>query len=369
MKYFFSHFTQYDYEVLFKIILGSFILLGSLILRSKDETSDSFFRQDRNLLIVFVSLMIFFSGTRGLNIGTDTGNYYQFFFLRGQNISGIIEFFTYFQSDFLFEVIMFITFPFRNFTIFTMATAIVFNTTLYIAIRRFTNYGKNGSSLLLFLTFASLFSFVQLEINIIRNGISIAFILLALNEAIKEEYKKMFIFFIISYLSHGTSLIPIAAILLILIAKNTPIKYYIFFYIMTIGVSIAGFGFHSIPILSSINDGYFERLSFAGETNYRLGFRPDFVLYNTFFLVVVLFLLKNRSREETFLIKYFMITSAIFYLNFSIPFSDRIGLYSWISLPFLIFTTIRNLSPKKHLYYATLGAAGLFILNYVILFP
>ncbi len=369
MTYFFDFFDGQDYSFFFKAVLASFLVFGSLILRSKTEGSRSFLRQDRNLLIAYVLVMIFYAGTRDMRLGTDTLNYYHFYFLNGINIPGFWEFFSYFQTDLLFEVVMYLTFPFRDFTVFTLALAIIFNGVLYLFVRRFSDYGRDGSSLILFLTFASAFSFYQLEVNIVRNGLSIVFLLLALHYLLKERYRETALFFIIAYLFHGTSLLPIVAMLLVHTTKKLPLKYFIAAYFVGIGLAMIGFGFHQIPFLQEINSEDFKRLVFSGDTTYRIGFRFDFVLYNTFFLIVFLKFSNLTNKVDIFLIRYYIITSVIFFLNFNIPFSDRVGLYSWIAIPLLIFNTIKNSYPNKKLYYSTLGALGYFIINYVILFP
>ncbi len=369
MEYFFSDFTQKGYTLLFKIVLACYIIFGALILRSKRENSQSYFRQDRNLLLSFVFFMIFFAGTRSIRIGTDTINYYRFYFLKGIYLQDPIEFFGYFQTDLLFEVLMFITFPFKNFTLFLLVLAIILNVGLYFFVRRFSDYGKDGSSLILFLTFASAFSFLQLEVNIIRNGLSITFILLALDCLLKEKLKPAIFLFVIAYFFHGTSLIPISAILLSRLLKNVEIKYFIVLFIMAIGLSFIGFGFHSIPFLQNISGEDFKRLVFTGETTYRIGFRLDFVLYNAFFLFLFVKFSNLKNTKDLFLIKYFVITSVIFFFNFNIPFSDRIGLYSWIAIPLLLFNTIKNSYKEKSLYLSSLGALLYFIINHVILFP
>jgi|GEM_PF-1364799 len=368
MNYFFDFFDPADYSVFYKTMLVTFILLGSVILRIK-ENSNAYFRTDRNLLIAYVIILIFYAGTRDLSIGTDTYNYYHYYFLRGINITNPIEFFSYFQTDLMFEVVMFLTFPVRNFTFFTVILATIFNVTLYVFVRKFSDYGKDGSSLILFLTFASAFSFPQMEVNIIRNGLSISFVLISMYYMMNSKFNHAIIFFIISFLFHGTALIPITAILIAFFSKGISIKNYIVIYFIGVGLSLIGFGFHSIPFLQEINSDDFKRLAFAGETAYRIGFRPDFVAYNTFFLILFFKIGNMKDLKEQFLFKYFIITSIVFFFNFRIPFSDRIGLYSWITIPLLLFLTLKNSYNRKHLYFSSLGALGYFILNYIILFP
>ena len=54
MFYFFKNFDNYDYFVLYRFLLGFFIIFGSLILRTIEYNKSKFLKNDRGLLIVFV---------------------------------------------------------------------------------------------------------------------------------------------------------------------------------------------------------------------------------------------------------------------------------------------------------------------------
>ncbi|AWX45806.1 hypothetical protein HME9304_02836 [Flagellimonas maritima] len=368
MKFLFEGFTEQHYVLLFKYILVFLIVVGSLILRSLEYKKLVFLRNDRNLLIIFCVFIIIFSGTRGYRIGTDTYNYYMFYYIKGLGITNIFTFLSYFKSDFLFEVLAYITFQFKNYTVFLMAVSIIINGCLYMFVRKFTDFGNAGSSLLFFLTIASSFSFLSIEINIIRNGLSIGFVLLGLYYLDKKFFKKCIIFFIIGYLFHRTAVIPIFIAFSAYFGWKVQLKYYLALYLLFIGLSFVGFGFDKISILSSISGEDFKRLAFQGETTYRIGFRYDFVLYNSFFLFLFIKFSDLKNRTDLFFIRFYILASIVFFMNFNIPFSDRIGLYSWIIIPILLFNTIKNSFPKKQLYYSSLAALFYCILNHFILF-
>ena len=150
--------------------------------------------------------------------------------------------------------------------------------------------------------------------------------------------------------------------------KEIPIKYYLIFYVLAIGLSAAGFGFHSLSFLASLGNEDLSSLNFTGETTYKIGFRPDFVGYNTMFLVLFFMFIKSTNFKGIFLLKIYILTSAIFFFNFYIPFSDRFGLYSWVIIPLLFYNIINESFPRRRLYISTVVLISFFILNYVILF-
>ncbi|MBU3822286.1 EpsG family protein [Flavobacteriaceae bacterium XHP0103] len=353
----------------FKIVLAVYILFGTFVLKALLYQKKRLIRNDKGLLIIFVLFLIAFVGFRNKYIGTDTINYFNYYFTPVTSlVSSYFEVFTRLKSDFLFEILVSFSYWHKNFTVFLLTVAIVMNVSLYIFVRKFTDFGNKGSSLILFLTLASSFSFMSIEINIIRNGLSICFILLGIYSLLEKEIKKFIIFALIAFLFHRTAIIPIVLILAVYFSDKIEIKYYIVFYVLVILLSFIGFGFHSIQFLAEFDNEDLQKLRLVADTTYRIGFRYDFVLYNSFFLFLF-FKFTNGNYKDLFLIKYFILSSAVFFLNFYIPFSDRFGIYSWIVIPLLLFNTINDAFPTKKVFISTIVLIGFYVLNHVILFP
>lgn len=368
MNYLFEQFTTGDYYTIYLWVLFIFVLFGSLLIRHIASSDiNTYLRADRNILIVFVTIIIFLFGTRGIKIGTDTWNYHYFYYLKGIHITNIFDFFNYFDTDFIFKIIMYVTFPFKSFTFFILTVSIILNVSMYKFVRLYTKNGNSGSSLLLFLLIASSFVFFSHQVNTIRNGLAIPFVLLGIYYLNEKKYKTCFTFLVIAFLCHRTALLPIACIIGAQFGRKIKLKYFILLYIMAIGLAFIGFGFDKILFLSSIEGDDIQRLYFQGETSYRIGFREDFVLYNSLFLLLFLKLSDLKNKSDLFLIKYFILASIIFYFNFNIPFSDRIGVYSWIAIPLLFYSTINNVYPKKSFHYLTIITILYFTLNLVLI--
>jgi len=367
MDYLFENLEFSDYITILTYVLGFYIVIGALILRILDKQKILFLRNDRNLLIVFCVFIIFLAGTRGIKIGTDTWNYYHYYFLRGIHINNLFDFFKYFQTDFIFEVIMFLTFPFKNFTVFLITVSAIMNLTIFKFVRKFTDYGHYGSSLILFLLIASSFSFTSHQFNTIRNGIATPFVLFAIYYFSIDQFKKGLFYFVVAYFCHRTALLPFLCVILIIASYKLHYKYFLMAYVLAIGLASTGFGFDKLAFLAEIGNDDFQKLSFSGETKYRTGFRLDFVLYNSLFLFLFLKFSSLKNNTDLFLIKYYILASIVFFFNFNIPFSDRIGVYSWIVIPLLLFNTINLSFPKKKLYVLSLVTLFYFAINYIIL--
>ncbi len=69
----------------------------------------------------------------------------------------------------------------------------------------------------------------------------------------------------------------------------------------------------------------------------------QFVVFNTVFLVILSYIsrvvLKYHillKEEYDILFRYFLVASFVFFMAFQIPYSDRWGLFSWITIPILM---------------------------------
>jgi len=356
-----------DYVLTHKIVLALYIIIATLILKQLEGQKLRFLRNDKNLLLLYIMFFVVFAGTRANTIGTDTNNYYYYFFIPATQV-GVVEMFSRLNSGILFEILLSGAVLVKFFPVFLFSVALVMNVTFYKFVRKFTNKGQDGSSLILFLFLVCNFSFLNLELNIVRNGLAISFIMFAIYYALEKNLKMCLLFFFIGYLFHRTTIIPFVLVMLIWKFKNIPVKYYLILYVLAIGLSAVGFGFHSLTFLTSLGNEDLQSLNFVGETEYKIGFRPDFVGYNTLFLGLFYFFIKTTNAKGMFLLKIYILTSIIFFFNFYIPYSDRFGLYSWVIIPLLFYNIINESFPRRKLYISTVVLISFYILNYVILF-
>src|SRR5690625_7676569 len=82
--------------------------------------------------------------------------------------------------------------------------------------------------------------------------------------------------------------------------KKLNINFFIFIYLSFLSLSFIGVGLKDfVPFLSYFLEGD-RRISYlySESTKYRVGFRADFALFNTFFLFIFLFINKKTRSEE-----------------------------------------------------------------------
>lgn len=291
----------------------------------------------RYLVLFPLTSLIFLTGFREYNVGTDTYNYYQALWVRQPELN--------FNGEFLFDLIALgLRFFELNYTYFLFLIAFIFYFFIYKALKNYTDLYKSNL-LIAFFSCISFFFFLSSSINIIRQGVSLSILLFAYSLWIRKKNKIQVLLLIFLSLSfHLTSILP-----LIIFVASSLIKFktknhiLVIAYFISIVLSSMNYGFSDIsPLFLEIlgedkRSGYF----LDRDTNYDVGFKSQFVIFNTFFLVVF-FYIRSRIMEVDLkvqynnLISYYILSSILMFLAFQLPFSDRWGLFSWYVIPFLI---------------------------------
>jgi hypothetical protein len=360
-----AEFTSEDYIFLHENLLLLFILLGGVMVNRYHQT-EKWGMINNFLLLCYVVLNVFLWGGRANNIGTDTYNYYTYFFVPIQKSTSLSMVFTLFYLEPLFKVLLFISSRFESYNVFLFSVSFIINLSLYFFVRIITDKDKHGSSLILYLTIASMFSFTSIQFNIIRNGIGIVFLFIGMAHLVKGQWKKFIFYSLIALLFHQSMIIPIL-FACIANSKRIPLWFYLVAYIGSIVLSLKGYGVHSLSFLLDLGSNKIDSYIAYGDTTYRVGFRWDFCAYNTFFLLIFLLLNRFGSDIYTILLKYFIATSCLFFLSFYIPFSDRIGLYSWIAIPVLLFIGFSIRYSQYRLLATSVSLLSFYIISRILI--
>jgi hypothetical protein len=322
---------QLTYNIIFLFIalVGVFIVLNQEILQSYSNKSALF------LCFIFLLILGFFFGGRSEEIGTDTWVYiyrYENFQYEGLG-----------DKDIFYPlVLVFFRFFSKAPQFFLYCMGITYVSLIFLFIKNYKIDQGTVNKFLLFLLFFVMPSFLSMGINIIRQGIALVLLLNAYNALNEKRYKTMVLYCVFAMFFHLTSLIPIILYALTKYIRNIKISVGIF--IVTILLALLNFGLPQIlsaflPFLSETDvriAGYF---SGDNQTLFTVGFKPQFVAFNSAFLVLALFI--NNSYEgnkEKYmrLLHYFCLSSSVFFMAFQIPYSDRWGIFSWVVAPLLL---------------------------------
>lgn len=289
--------------------------------------------------LIFLPLisLIFLVGLREYNVGTDTGNYYNGLWLGEPELN--------FNSEFLFDLLAIMLRGFDlSYTFFLFLISFLFYVFLYGALKKYT---KQFEANLFFAFFVciSLFFFLSMSINVIRQGVSLSILLFSYTLWIERKSNLWVLFFVFLALAfHLTSIIPILIfIVLVFFSRYKYFNFLVLIYFFMILVSYFNYGFLNISPLFLDFLGEDKRAGYFTDDDYgyQVGFKPQFVIFNTFFLLLSLYVknnLKGDFLEEKYtqLVCYYILSSIMLFMAFQLPFSDRWGLFSWIVIPFLV---------------------------------
>nr|WP_313062317.1 EpsG family protein [Moraxella sp. CTOTU49097] len=308
------------------------------------------------LVLLPVIVLTLITGFRSYDVGTDTGNYYFLLWMQKPELN--------FSSEFLFQLIALLIQHFDlNYTYFLSLVSIIFFYFIYKALKNYSLLYQANLLMALF-AFMSFFFFSSMSTNVIRQGVSLAILLYAFTLLLKKDNKiKIIIYSVVAVAFHLTSIIPILLVALSyhLSTKSGKLIYFlVLLYFSVILLAFLNIGFLNIaPSLSQLlgSDGRSSYLN--GETyDYVVGFKPQFVVFNTFFLLIALYIRKNLTEIElkkqyNVILIYYIIASWLLFLAFQLPFSDRWGLFSWVVIPFLIIPLFYSpyLKAKIRIHY------------------
>lgn len=286
-----------------------------------------------NCIVFFLMFAyIFLFGMRAVDVGTDTEMYHWQYTHYNEITYG-----TDAPIGLVFRILNIFS---EDPQIFLFVMSFLFVALNFYTLKKYTNFYKSNFFLSVF-CLISLFFFESLGINIIRQGLSLAFFVLAIisrNISPKKKFRWI-LFFVLAVCFHFTSLIPVFLYLLVSYFKKIRLFYYYCLYLISVLLSAASISvlsfkdyFIGFLLLDERRGGYLE----GNDSSYSVGFKPQFVAFNTIFLILFIYL--NKFEKNDFyenLLKYYILISAVFYMMFQIPFSDRWGVMSWCVIPFL----------------------------------
>lgn len=333
--------NNYEYELYFNSIYCFTAYLVILCAISIEIKHNQLIINKFSNKIIFLPLigLILNTGFRSYEVGTDTINYYDFYWLTNPEIN--------FKGEFLFPLIIkFLHSLNLTYTYFLLLIALLLLSFIYKSLVNYTQLYQ-ANLLMSFFAFMSFFFFSSISINVIRQGLSLSILLYVFTLFFKKSNKlKLLIFILLALALHLTSVIPIILILFayyLSLKGNKVVYLLVFIYFVIIILSFINIGFANIsPYLSQLLGGNERSGYISGETyDYIVGFKPQFVAFNTFFLLIALYVRKNiidpiLRKQYNLILIYYVMSSWLLFLAFQLPFSDRWGLFSWIVIPFLI---------------------------------
>lgn len=308
-------------------------LLGSLFKKKL------IYLQYQNIVIYIILLLYYFIlSTRDLSVGTDTERYYYIYdaiYNYGSHVRV--------SSDAGFNLFnsLLALFDIKPYY-YLYFSSLLFTIPIYYTIKQFRNTNK-----VIFLWFFfSLFIFISMSTNILRQGIGGAFVMWGISLFLNRETnnKRFLIPLIIAPLFHLSLILVIIVFFTTRYIKNIKVVYLIL--IVSIFLSYFGFNINNtlsnLPLVGGLFSDRMDVYLDMDNSKYQTGFRIDFLFFNLFFVVIGYYISKLqfvKSRYPMYKQIYttYILLTSYFVLMFNVPFSDRFGILSWIFIPFIMY--------------------------------
>lgn len=292
------------------------------------------------LCFIFIFCYSFVFANRVFSVYSDTGMYeYQY-----SAITSFSDIFS-FRGDYLFYFMFYIfkTLSF-DFKLVLFFISLIFNALIYLAVRKLFSHFY----FFLFFIIVSLFFYYGMITNIMRQGLAFAFFFYAFACLKTNEMKKFYLAIIISLGMHLSFLLPIGLLFVTRFIRSLTLPLVVF--ILSSILSVMNLKvlqlLETVPLVSSLFKNRTD-FDFIYYDDYKVGFRPDFFVFNCIFLLVGLITynkIKHTKIKEFYMkvLTLFILLSSYFFLMFPYPFSDRYGVMSWMFIPLLFLPYIRN---------------------------
>src|SRR5690554_5574219 len=238
-------------------------------------------RYQNFFLFIFLGVYYILLATRDLGVGTDTDRYVsyyrQLYLFNDLSLSSDIGF------NFLNKILVTLKIS-PEFYLFYLS--LLFVIPIYFTFKSFKNINK----VFLLWFFVSLFIFVSMSTNILRQGIGGAFAMWGVSLFLnRENNNKKFIYpLIVAPLFHLSLILVIGVFFVSKYFKNLKLLYIILF--LCIVFSYSGFNLNNIlgdmPVIGAAFSDRMDVYLNTEISKYQIGFRLDFLLFNLFFIYV-----------------------------------------------------------------------------------
>ena len=281
-------------------------------------------------IVFFMVFLIFFIGLRPTSVGGDTGSYMFKYYKMMDGLYNPSES----VKDWLFQNFQYICAQMMPVSLFFIIVAYLYIFLVYVVCKRLI---RNNATYLL-LTAMGAFSFFSYGVNGIRNGLATSFVVLALSYIsgnLKDKLSCAFFCFI-AINCHGSSLLPVVAMMFAYFIKYTKLMFYIWGLSVLISLGI-GQSLNNVFMVFGLDERmmHYMTLEETSETRAAIaaaGFRWDFLIYS--FMPILMgwycvFKRKICDLNYHLLLGTYIYSNAVWVLLIRIPFSNRFAYLSW----------------------------------------
>lgn len=242
-----------------------------------------------------------------------------------------------------YQIIQYVFSRFVNATEYMFCISLIYLTNYFMATRRLVK----TQSYWLFVAAVLSMGFTSYNLNTMRAGLAISFLVLGLS--MYKSKIKLIVCILIAVNIHTSTVIPGSIILLCSMYRNTRLFYALWF--LSIPVSFVAGGYFNALFEGMGDDARTEYLT-AENANYNIGFRIDFIIYSLVpMLIGGYYIFRKGVRDRFYEMMYnsYLLTNLFWILVIRANYSDRFAYLSWFMIPFILVypLLVNKMSLKK----------------------
>ncbi len=182
------------------------------------------------------------------------------------------------------------------------------------------------------------FGFYSYATNTIRSGFALSFLLIAFT--LKDRRWLFLLFVFIAATFHKSMLIPAALFFSAFYIKR--LRFYLAIWILALLISyveIPGVSQFIQETFDEMDNRIITYISGAADSDYRVGFRWDFVIYSALHILYGLFYITDKGFNDPFyrqIFNTYVGVNAVWLLLIRVPYTDRFAYLGWFLIPFIL---------------------------------
>lgn len=311
-----------------------FLIISSIIIPLNVKSQEFMAFKNMILISLIVSISLMY-GLRAEDYGADTPIYI-FFFNSAANFDSIFEYVNYVPMEIGFSVFSYLIhliLPYNSMFLLICSSLIVLF--FYILSRRVNE--KDYIFVFIFILICFPF-FKSIGINVIRSGLALSICYLSVEYIRVNKLGKGFTLGIIATSFHLVSMVFIVSFL---VKEKIKVKNYIYIWLFSIAI-----GFVDITkVIGSVTRDFGrvgEKVSSYSQfdlIDYQVGLRLDFFILSIIPILIYFFCKIAMKKFDSLLeyyLKLYLIFNSIYFILCNLPYSDRVGMISWLLIPFFL---------------------------------
>lgn len=320
--------------------------------------------------IVLVCVVTYFIGMRGQSIGSDTVAYLKYFdYVKyGEGFVGVeragaerIEIGFYWLTKII--------------TYFTDSKSKYLSIIFLIEFIGFTLVLRNKDNqfkqyLFFALVWLSYPFFYSITLNALRQGLAFVFVIYAIDAKQKNKIYTTYALLLLGMLFHYTTLIYIVCF----IALEFKPKYITLFWLWCLSVILAFYGvaeavsYFVLKHVFKYSSHFVSYLNPSMNENYAVGFRWHFIAFSALPIAYYFLVRKHDEKNHTqkIIIQLYLLLNIFYLYALGFPYSDRIGLTSWLLIPLMIDMKVLFENRLQNYFFTAAAFLSLVVFSYYL---